>query len=104
MTGADTLKCQWIKDILKEHNVNFCGLQEHFKTVNSTHKWFSKQFYEFDNYVIPAYRMPGVDSGRGKGGLVQMSDKKIKVSKVRQISQSKRIQSQILDVGSFKIL
>ena len=44
MTGAKTVKCQWVRDIAREHSVNFCALQEQFKTVKSTEQWFRKQF------------------------------------------------------------
>ena len=44
MTGADTVKCQWVRDVGAEHNVNFCALQEHFKTVKTTDQWFRKNF------------------------------------------------------------
>ena len=71
MTGADTIKCQWLQEIFLEYHVNFCGIQEHFKTTKSTQKWFCDKFNNFDNYVIPAYRLPGVDYGRGRGGLAE---------------------------------
>ena len=44
MTGADTVKCQWVRDVGAEHNVNFCALQEHFKTVKTTDQWFRKKW------------------------------------------------------------
>ena len=42
MHGAETIKCQWIRDISSENNVHFCALQEHFKTVKTTEQWFKK--------------------------------------------------------------
>jgi hypothetical protein len=44
MTGAETVKCQWIRDLAVEHSVNYCALQEHFKTVKTTDQYFRKQF------------------------------------------------------------
>ena len=73
MTGADTIKCQFIRELATEHEVDYCALQEHFKTVKSTEKWFRKQFGDYHTYVVPAYRLPGVDTGRGIGGLAQLA-------------------------------
>ena len=72
-TGADTVKCHWVREVAIEHEVDYCALQEHFKTVTSTEQWFRKQFADYHTYVVPAYRQPGVDSGRGIGGLAQLS-------------------------------
>ena len=63
MTGADTVKCQWVREISSEHETSFIALQEHFKTIKSTEQWFKKQFSDYHGYVIPAHRRPGVDSG-----------------------------------------
>ena len=104
MTGAETIKCQWVRDISSEHGVHFCALQEHFKTVKSTEQWFRKQFSNYHTHVIPAYRLPGVDSGRGIGGLVQLSGKSPAVKRARVVSQSPRVQAQILNFPSCKIL
>ena len=73
MTGADTVKCHFICELASEHEVDYCALQEHFKTVKSTEQWFRNQFRDYHSYAVPAYRMPGVDSGRGKGGLTQLA-------------------------------
>ena len=40
MTGADKMKCKWIKYVAVEQGVNYAALQEHFKTVKSTEQWF----------------------------------------------------------------
>ena len=50
-TGADTIKCQWIRDIASEHEVDYCSIQEHFKTVKSTNQWFKKQFRVFITFL-----------------------------------------------------
>ena len=91
MTGADTVKCQWVRDVGAEHNVNFCALQEHFKTVKSTDQWFRKQFRDYSTFVMPAYRAPGIDSGRGCGGLVQLTEKSLTVTKSCVSSKSPRV-------------
>ena len=103
-TGADTVKCQWIRDIFSEFEVNYCALQEHFKTVKTTEQWFRKQFCDFHTYVIPANRAPGVDCGRGRGGLAQFSLKQLAVRRERIISKNPRVQAQILHFPSCKIL
>ena len=70
MTGADSYKCPFVNEICSENNIDFCGLQEHFKTVKTTDSWFRNEFQEVHTRVVPAYRLPGVDCGRGRGGLV----------------------------------
>ena len=80
MTGADTVKCQWVRDIAFEQEANFIALQEHFKTVKSNDQCFKKQFSKYHTYVTPAYRLSGVDSGRGIGGVVQLAGKGLAVN------------------------
>ena len=104
MTGADSYKCHFVKDICYKYDINFCGLQEHFKTIKTTESWFRQEFKEFHTHVLPAYRIPGTDCGRGKGGLVQISDKSLKISKKIIAFKSKRIQAQILNFKNCKIL
>ena len=103
-TGADSVKCQWVREVAEEHNVNYCALQEHFKTVKSTAQWFVKQFSRYHTYVIPAYRLPGVDSGRGRGGLAQLALRSLAVGRSRVVASSPRLQAQILNFPSCKIL
>ena len=95
-TGIDTIKCQWMRDIASEYEVSYCALQEHFKTLKSTDQWFKKQFRNYSTYVVPAHRAPGVDSGRGTGGLAQLSLKCLAVRKTRVLSNSPRVQAQVL--------
>ena len=87
MTGADTVKCQWVRDVGAEHNVHCVALQEHFKTVK-----------------IPAYGAPGIDSGRGRGGLVQLTEKSLTVTKSCVSSKSPRVQAQLLTFPTCKII
>ena len=102
MTGADTVKCRWVRDLASEFDVSFSALQEHFKTVKSTKQWFRKQFGKYHTYVVPAYRLPGVDSGRGRGGLVQLALRDRAVARARLATKSPRLQveSRHQDAGS----
>ena len=104
MTGADTVKCQWVRELANEYEVDYCALQEHFKTVKSTEQWFCKQYGDFHTYVVPAYRMPGVDSGRGIGGMVQLALRSTAVPRARLATQSRRLQAQLLTFPTCKVL
>ena len=104
MTGAETVKCQWVRDLAAEFSVNYCALQEHFKTVKTTDQYFRKQFRDYSSYVKPAYREPGTASGRGKGGLVQLAEKSLAVARARVTSNSPRVQAQVLTFTSFKLV
>ena len=95
-TGADTVKCQWVHEVAIEHEVDYCALQEHFKTVTSTEQWFRKQFDNYHTYVVPAYRQTGVDSSHGIGGLAQLSLRTSAVPRARMTSKSRRLQAQLL--------
>ena len=104
MTGADTVKCQWVNDFISNYRVGFCALQEHFKTVKTTNEWFNQQFSDFHSYVTPAFRLPGVDSGRGKGGLAQLATRQLEVGRARVGTSSPRLQAQILTFPTCNIL
>ena len=54
--------------------------------------------------MIPGHRAPGVDNGRGMGGLVQLALKKIDVKRVRISTKSPRIQAQALSFPTCKVL
>ena len=104
MTGADLIKCQFVKDINKEYDVDYCNLQEHFKTTKNLDSYFRKNFSEYHCYCIPAFRAPGVDCGRGKGGIIQLSSKKSGQKRSRIIFKSKRLMGQIITFSKCKIL
>jgi hypothetical protein len=104
MTGADNIKCQWVCELAAEHEVDFCALQEHFKTVRSTERWFREQFSGFHTYVVPAYRAPGVDSGRGRGGLAQLALRSVAVARARVATKSPRLQAQLLTFPTCSVL
>ena len=92
-TGMDTVKCEFIREMQKEYNVNYCAIQEHFKTVKSTEQYFSQQFKDTHTYATLAYRLPGVESGRGRGGLVQLAERGLEVSRAWVTAGSPRIQA-----------
>ena len=101
-TGLDTIKSAWIRDISKVTSTDFCSVQEHFKkTVGS---YFKEQFSNFSNYVVPAVRNQDQDSGRAKGGLAQLSSKKLKLKIVRIPTKSFRIQAQVIIFPNTKLL
>ena len=103
-TGADSVKCEFIRVMQQEYNVNFCAVQEHFKTVKNTAQYFSAQFNQTHVYTIPAYRLPGVDSGRGRGGLLQLADRGLAVPRARVATGSPRIQAQKLKFPTCEVL
>jgi hypothetical protein len=84
--------------------VDYCSLQEHFKTVKSTEQWFRQQYKDYHTYVVPAYRLPGVDSGRGRGGLAQLALRSTAVARARVAAKSPRLQAQILTFPACRIL
>ena len=104
MTGADAYKCKFVRDICSEFDIQFCCLQEHFKTAKNTEQWFKMEFRDSHSKITPAHRSPGTDSGRGKGGLVQLITKKIKVKKKKLICKSFRLQAQIISVNNLQLL
>ena len=63
-TGLDTVKIDWIQDLMKTLSIDIFQLQEHFKSNKSVETFFKKQFYESDSYVNPAFREKFQDSGR----------------------------------------
>ena len=104
MTGADANKCRWVRDLAAEQNVSYAALQEHFKTVKSTEQWFQNQFTNFHTYVVPAYRLPGMDSGRGRGGLAQLALRSTAVARARVATRSPRLQAQLLTFPTCTVL
>ena len=55
-------------------------------------------------YVNPAHRLPGVDSGQGRGGPAHLSARHLAVGRARVASMSPRIQAQVLTFTTCKIL
>ena len=67
-------------------------------------KFFKDNFSDKYCYVIPAHRREGQDSGRAKGGLAQLSLKDKIVKKNRVVTKSWRIQAQILNLPTTRLL
>ena len=104
-TGLDsTVKCRFSNSICSEYDVDFLAVQEHFKFISTTDKYFRKKFLDYYSYVIPGYRSPGQDSGRAKAGLAQLTSKKIQVTKERVETVGFRVQAQVLYLPTTKVL
>ena len=85
--------------------MDFISIQEHFKqSSKSLDKYFRNNFKDYFSYVIPAQRRPGQDSGRARAGVAQLCRKSISVKKDRVVTRSYRIQAQILNLPSSKLL
>ena len=104
-TGLSSVKCQWVQEICDENDVDYISIQEHFKqNSKSLDKYFRTNFKDYYSYVIPAHRNPGQDSGRSRAGVAQLSRKSISVKKDRVVSRSFRIQAQVLNFPSCRLL
>ena len=103
-TGLDPAKIDWIRNLSDTCKIDFLQLQEHFKTTKTLDSHFRKEFPRFDSFVTPAFREAFQDSGRAKGGLAQLVDKKRKIKKEKLTSNSWRIQAQLLHINSYKLI
>ena len=104
-TGFNSVKAQWIRDLMDTTGASLLGLQEHFKNTQSLQKLFKKEFPKCDSVVVPAYREEGRESGRAKGGLAQIVDESLNGVKRQKLQvESWRIQAQILHFGTWKLL
>ena len=103
-TGINSIKCKWICDICDEFDVDYLAIQEHFKKTKSIDKYFRDNFRGYSSYVIPGYRSPGQDSGRCKAGLAQLSKKVYSVKKDRVTTRGFRIQAQVLNMPTCRLL
>ena len=72
-TGLDTVKVNWIQDLINTCDIDFLQIQEHFKATKSVESYFKKQFINGDSYVIPAHRETFQDGGGANGGLAELS-------------------------------
>ena len=91
-TGMNSVKTNWIRDFINVTNADFISVQEHFKKRKSIEKYFSDKFPNSSSFVIPAFREPGQEYGRAKGGLAMLSNKSKSVRKKRIKTDSFRIQ------------
>ena len=103
-TGLDSVKTDWIRDIMITCKIDFFQLQEHFKTIKTLDSYFRKEFPTTDSYAMPGIREPFQDSGRAKGGLAQLVSKDMNIKKEKIPSKSWRIQAQVLHVNAYKLI
>ena len=104
-TGFDsTLKCSFSNLVCEEYDVDFLSIQEHFKFSATTNQYFSKKFRDYYSYIIAAHRSPGQEHGRAKAGLAQLTRKGVQVKKERISSQSFRVQAQVLNLSTTRVL
>ena len=103
-TGSDSLKNNWINDLLATFNISFASVQEHFKKIKSVDQYFKNAFPRNNCYVIPAYLEINQDKGRPKGGLLQLSNKLLKVKRNVIKTDNFRLQAQTLDFPATRIL
>ena len=103
-TGISVAKSKFLQDICEQFSVTYASIQEHFKWSKQTNKFFNDKFDKFNCYVIPAYRPKCQESGRAKGGLAQLSLKDKIVKKNRVVTKSWRIQAQILNLPTTRLL
>ena len=103
-TGLDTIKTNWIRDIVNVTQSDFISIQEHFKKTKTIDKYFVDQFPDQSSFVVPGYRESGQDSGRPKGGMAMLSCKNKNVSKKRIKNDSFRIQAQVLNFPRTRLL
>ena len=62
-TGSDSLKNNWINDLLATFNISFASVQEHFKKIKRVDQYFKNAFPSNNCYVIQAYREINQDKG-----------------------------------------
>ena len=104
-TGLDSVaKCRFSNDICSEYDVDFLAIQEHFKSTRTTDQYFKKKFPEHFSYVVAAQRSPGQEYGQARAGLAQLTSKAVQVKKIRVVTNGFRVQAQILDLPSSKVL
>ena len=104
-TGMNSVKTQWIRDLMDTCEANFVGVQEHFKKTKTLQKYFKTEFQNCDSFVVPAHREEGRDTGRAQGGLAQLCLKSLGgVRRERVPTTGWRIQAQILHFGDWRLL
>ena len=81
-TGLDSVKCNWIRDLIKTCDIDCSQLQEHFKITKTLDSFFRREFPENESFVMPGYREPFQDLGRAGGGLAQLCNKTRSISMV----------------------
>ena len=102
-TGMNDMKAKWISDLLVTTGASFLGVQEHFKTIN-LEKSFDNWFPEYKHCSKPGHREPGQDSGRAKGGLLQLIHKNVQIKVEPVKCENFRVQAQLLHFTSMTLL
>ena len=46
-TGMNSVKTNWIRDLIEVCGAHFMGIQEHFKEIRSLNNFFKKQFPKY---------------------------------------------------------
>ena len=54
--SLDTIKINWIRDIMKTFKIDYFQLQEHFKITKSLDSFFKKEFPSNDSFVLSGHR------------------------------------------------
>ena len=103
-TGLNALKCDWLNNLLELVDVTYVSIQEHFRTARTIEKFFMEQFHDYNSYIMPGFRNDGINGGRPKAGLAQLSKASVSVRKERVLIDSKRVQAQILNFPSSRLL
>ena len=103
-TGLNDIKCDWIRKLCETTGIDYLSMQEHFRKSETIDKFFCDQFVNFNSYVILGLREPAQDRGRPTAGLAQLSKKSVAVRKDRIITQSPRIQAQVLNFEHTRLL
>ena len=103
-TGLNTIKADWIRNLYQVTGCEFVSIQEHFKKNKTIDKFFRDQFPEKYSYIIQGHRDKESDSGRPKGGIAQMYDKSLNLKVDRIVTKNFRIQAQILNFETSKLL
>ena len=103
-TGLDSVKCNWIRDLIKTCDIDCFQLQEHFKITKTLDSFFRREFPENESFVMPGYREPFQDAGRARGGLAQLCNKTLDIKKEKIPTKHWRLQAQILHFNSYKLI
>ena len=93
-TGFNMIKSDWLRNIMKIFDIQFCQLQEHFKKYNYKN-FFKNEFPDFKTNVIPAYYNEEQTRGCPSGGLTQMWSHLLDISCNPMKTNNPRLQAQI---------
>ena len=102
--GLNALKCDWLNNLLELVDVTYVSIQEHFHTARTIETIFTEQFHDYNSYIILGFRNDGINGGRPKAGLAQLSKASVSVRKERVMTDSNRVQAQILNFPSSRLL